>query len=215
MNKKNTKKEKGKIFVLSGPSGSGKTTLHKRVLKNKKISKVLVKTISATTRAPRKGEKNGQDYLFLTEKEFLYRRKIGYFLEWKKVFDCYYGTPKKLVDGVLKKGKNVLLCIDVQGAKVVFRQNKEAVGIFLKTKNMSVLKKRLQERGAETSEDFCRRIQTAQKEMKEIKKYKYVVINDVLDVATKKIESILLDEINRETGGVNGVSTARKAFAQS
>ena len=198
MNKKSRKIKKGKIFVLSGPSGSGKTTLHERLLKNKKISKVLVKTISATTRAPRKGEKDGRDYLFFSKKEFFHRREIEYFLEWKKVFDNYYGTPKKTLEDLLKKGKNVLLCIDVKGAKVVMKQKKEAVSIFVKTKNMSVLRKRLEDRGSETVVDFQKRVQTAQKELKEAKNYQYVVINDVLNKAVERIETIILDEIKEK-----------------
>ena len=198
MNKKSRKIKKGKIFVLSGPSGSGKTTLHERLLKNKKISKVLVKTISATTRAPRKGEKDGRDYLFFSKKEFFHRREIEYFLEWKKVFDNYYGTPKKTLEDLLKKGKNVLLCIDVKGAKVVMKQKKEAVSIFVKTKNMSVLRKRLEDRGSETGVDFQKRVQTAQKELKEAKHYQHVVVNDVFKKAVKKIETIILDEIKEK-----------------
>jgi len=198
LNKKSVKIKKGKVFVLSGPSGAGKTTLHKWLLKNKKIAKMLVKTVSATTRAPRKGEKDGRDYLFFSKKEFFHRREIGYFLEWKKVFDNYYGTPKKLLEDFLKKGKNVLLCIDVKGAKVVMKQKKEAVSIFVKTKNMSVLRKRLEDRGSETIVDFQKRVQTAQKEMKEVKHYQHVVINDVLSVAVKKIETIILEELKKK-----------------
>ena len=198
MNKKSRKIKKGKIFVLSGPSGSGKTTLHERLLKNKKISRVLVKTVSATTRSPRKGEKDGREYSFLSKKEFFYRREIEYFLEWKKVFDNYYGTPKKTLEDLLKKGKNVLLCIDVKGAKVVMKQKKEAVSIFVKTKNMSVLRKRLEDRGSETVVDFQKRVQTAQKELKEAKNYQYVVINDVLNKAVERIETIILDEIKEK-----------------
>ncbi len=198
MNKKRIKIKRGKLFVLSGPSGSGKTTLHKCVLKNKDIAKILIKTISATTRAPRENEKHGRDYLFFTEKEFSYRRKIGYFLEWKKVFDNYYGTPKKNVEALLKKGKNVLLCIDVQGAKDVFLKKKGVVGIFVKTKNLDVLRKRLKSRGSETVQDFKKRILTAQKELKEKDQYAHVVINDVLSKVVKKIETIILDEIKQE-----------------
>ena len=93
----NLKKKKGKIFVLSGPSGSGKTTLHEKLLASKEIKNKLVKTISATTRAPRQGEKNKKHYLFFTQKQFQHRVKIGYFLEWKKVFEIIMEHLKSLL----------------------------------------------------------------------------------------------------------------------
>ena len=188
-------RQKGKIFVLSGPSGSGKTTLHERLLSNKNVKNKLVKTISATTRTRRKGERHGKDYLFFTEKQFLHRIRIGYFLEWQKVFDDYYGTPRKPVEQLLEKGKNVLLCIDVKGARVVFRQFKEAVGIFVKTPSFAVLKKRLQKRASENKKTLQKRLDVAKRELKEAKRYRYVVVNDILTKAIKKLETIILKEL--------------------
>jgi len=191
----NLKKEKGKIFVLSGPSGSGKTTLHEKLLVDKKIKDRLVKTISATTRNPRQGEKNKKHYLFFTQKQFQQRIKEGYFLEWKKVFDNYYGTPKKPVEQLLKKGKNVLLCIDVKGAKDVFRQEKKAIGIFVKTPSLAVLKKRLVSRGSENTASLQKRLLVAKEELKEAKRYCYVVVNDTITKSAKELKKIILKEL--------------------
>ena len=93
--------KKGKILILSGPSGSGKTTLHKELLDSPLFKNKLVKSISATTRPKRQGEKEGRDYLFLSEETFARRIRRGYFLEWEKVFDRYYGTPKIQVMNLL------------------------------------------------------------------------------------------------------------------
>ena len=185
----------GKIIIISGPSGSGKTTLHKKLLVSKRLKGKLVKSISATTRPRRLGEKNGRDYLFLTPKQFLYKIKAGHFLEWQKVFENYYGTPKKNIERLLKSGKNVLLCIDVKGAAVVRRDFPPAVSIFVQAPSFSVLKKRLFLRGSETKEDLKIRLQTARQELLEAKNYNYIVINDDLEEAVKKLESILEKEL--------------------
>src|SRR3990167_10236337 len=149
---------KGKIIIISGPSGSGKTTLQKELLAGKKFRARLMKSISATTRPRRSGEKNGRDYLFLTRKQFLDKIRKGYFLEWQKVFDHYYGTPGNYVERLLKKDKNVLLCIDVKGAAVVRRACPEAVTVFIKAPSLSILKKRLKARGSESAEDLRLRL---------------------------------------------------------
>src|SRR3989338_6159784 len=110
---------KGRIIIISGPSGSGKTTLHQRLLLSRRLKKKLVKSVSVTTRPKGPGEKHGCDYLFVSQETFRRRKKTGYFLEFKKFFGNYYGTTQKAVDRALKSGKNVLLCIDVKGAREV------------------------------------------------------------------------------------------------
>ena len=188
---------KGKIIILSGPSGSGKTTLHKKLLASKKLKGKLVKSISATTRPRRPREKNGRDYLFLTPKQFLDKIQRGYFLEWQKVFDHYYGTPRNYVEKLLKKGKNVLLCIDVKGAAVIRRACPEAVTIFIKAPAFSILKKRLTARGSEGKEDLCLRLKTARRELLEAKRYKYVIVNDNLERSLKELVSVVCPEIDK------------------
>ena len=185
----------GKIFILSGPSGSGKTTLYKKLLVSKKLKGTLVKSISATTRAKRLGEENGRDYLFLSLEDFREKIEQEHFLEWQKVFDNYYGTPKKNVETLLQSGKNVLLCIDVKGGRVVKRFFPGAVKIFVKAPSLAVLKERLLDRGSESQEDVEMRLETARKELLEAKKYEYVITNDNLNLSFRKLESIVLKEL--------------------
>ena len=188
---------RGNLFIISGPSGSGKTTLHKKLLASKRLKGTLVKSISITTRPIRAGEKNGRDYLFVSLKKFLYKVKAGHFLEWQKVFENYYGTPKKNVEGLLRLGRNVLLCIDVKGAQVVAQQYPTAVRIFIKAPTFSLLKERLISRGSETQNDLKLRLETARKELLEAKKYDYIVINDDLTDAFKKLEAIIIQKIKK------------------
>ena len=105
---------KGKIIIISGPSGSGKTTIYKDLLKDARLKKKIARTVSVTTRQRRFGEKQGIDYFFVSEKMFKYKIKAGHLFEYQKVFNCYYGTPKKSVRQILSSGKNALLCIDAQ-----------------------------------------------------------------------------------------------------
>ena len=189
------KKRKGRIVIISGPSGSGKTTLHERLLSCKKMKKVLVKSISATTRPPRKGEKNGRDYFFLSEKMFLYKKHAGHFLESERVFLYYYGTPNKNVQDHLKSGRNVLLCIDVKGAKTVWRKHPRTLKIFIKAPSLDVIQKRMKKRATESDKDLALRLSTARKELKEAKKYDYVIVNDELNRAAKELEAVILKEL--------------------
>lgn len=185
----------GKIVILSGPSGSGKTTLHQKLLESPAFKRKLVRSLSATTRPPRSGEKNGRDYLFLSKDEFVARQEAGEFLESMKVFDNYYGTPKDKVDAALARGQNVLLCIDVKGAAHVSRQRKEALKIFIKTPTLADLKKRLQKRGTENAASLKLRLKIAKDELKEAPAYDYVVVNDSLHQAYRELASILTKEI--------------------
>ena len=153
--------KKGKIILLSGPSGAGKTTIHERILKSEKLKGKVVRSISMTTRAKRPGECNGRDYFFVSRKMFEYKARAGYFLEYAEVFKNYYGTPAKHVKGLLAKGKNVLLCIDVQGARQVMKTCPEAVSIFVKTPSLGELQKRLSKRGTETAAELAVRLKTA------------------------------------------------------
>lgn len=185
----------GKIIILSGPSGSGKTTLHEKLLESPAFKGKLVKSLSATTRAPRAGEKNGRDYLFLSKKEFLAKKKNNEFLESMQVFDNYYGTPKDKVQAALEKGKNVLLCIDVKGAALVSRKCKDAVKIFIKTPTLKDLKKRLQKRATEDLKSLNLRLKIAKEELKEVNQYDYVVVNDTLGRAYHQLAQIVCKEI--------------------
>lgn len=184
----------GRIFIISGPSGSGKTTFYKKLLSTRKE---LVKSVSVTTREKRSGEKNGIDYVFVSKKMFFYKVKAGHFLESEKVFDNYYGTPNKNVRDILKSGKNVLLCIDVKGAKAVRRKFPDLIGIFIKAPSLEVLKKRLIDRGSEKSKVVRLRLKMASSELKEAKSYDYVVINDDFNKAYESLEKIIDYELNK------------------
>jgi len=188
--------KKGKVIIISGPSGSGKTTLYKKLLTSKKLKKKLVKSISVTTRPKRIGEKNGRDYLFVSRKMFQYKKRAGHFLESEKVFDNDYGTPRKNVLDVLRAGKNVLLCIDVKGAKTVRRKVPAALTVFIKTPSLSVLASRLKKRGSERRDSLKLRLATARKELKEAKNYNYVIINDTMRAAYRQLEEIVSKELD-------------------
>ncbi len=186
-----TKTLKGKIIILSGPSGSGKTTLHKALLSSTKLKNRLVKSISATTRPKREGERQGRDYLFISQPVFARRIVRGYFLEWEKVFDNFYGTPKIQVLNLLKKGKHVLLCIDVKGAEHISREFPKAIKIFIKPPSMGELRKRLKLRSSETSHSLALRLKVATLELKRAKEYDYVVINADLEKTKEKLEALV------------------------
>jgi len=186
---------RARIVIISGPSGCGKTTLHKALLAIPLLKEKLVKSISATTRSRRPGEVDGKDYLFLSTKAFEGRIKKGYFLEWEKVFDRYYGTPKKEALSLLKKGINVLLCIDVKGAKHVAQEYPQALKIFIKAPSLKVLESRLKARGSENKESLALRLKIARNELKEARHYDHVVINADLKKALEKLQQIVCSEL--------------------
>jgi guanylate kinase len=186
---------KGKIIILSGPSGSGKTTLYKRLMASRIFKGKIVKIVSVTTRLPRPCERDGRDYFFVSRPMFFYKKRAGHFLESQKVFDNDYGTPKKDVQDFLMAGKNVLLCIDVKGARIICRKFPEAVKIFIKTISLAALKERLLRRGSESPRKIRMRLNMAREELKEAGKYDYMVINENLCKAYQSLERIILSEI--------------------
>jgi guanylate kinase len=185
------KKRKGILFVVSGPSGVGKTTLCNKLLAK---DKNIIFSISCTTRAKRETEKNGREYFFLTKEKFLKAIKNNEFVEWAKVYDNYYGTPKKFVDKNLKLGKDVLLDIDVQGVKKIKKIYKDAVYIFIAPPSTKELKKRILGRNTETSKTLKKRLSVALKELKLIYLYNYVIKNVKLEKAIKELRNIVKTE---------------------
>ncbi len=188
-------KMSGRFVIISGPSGSGKTTLFKDLLASPRLKGKLVRSISATTREKRTSERNGKDYIFLTLAMFESRIKSGYFLEWEKVFDNYYGTPKRQALNLLKKGIHVILCIDVKGAKAVCEDFPDAVKIFIKTPSMKVLQERLKQRASETHETLSLRLNVARKELRQAKYYDHVLINGNLARARKQLETVVCEAL--------------------
>jgi guanylate kinase len=183
-------KKKGLLLVISGPSGAGKGTVCKALVKKHD----LWVSVSATTRSPRAGEVEGESYYFITREEFTSRIENGDFLEYAEVYGNMYGTPKPNVMEKLEEGKDVILEIDIQGALKVKETYPEGVFIFLLPPSMEELKKRIINRGSETKESLMTRFKSAYKEVNYVSKYNYAVINDTVDEAVKKIESILTAE---------------------
>ena len=181
-----------KLFVISAPSGSGKTTLCAKLLDD---DLGLERSVSMTTRPARPGEKDGADYHFVTEKYFQETVKKNGFLEYEENFGYLYGTPKEFIALELKKGKSVLLSIDVKGAMNVRREYpKESVLIFIMPPSLAALKKRLQDRKSEDRNAIATRLQLARIEIAYRKRYDYTVVNDRLDNAYKKLRKIILSE---------------------
>lgn len=179
----------GALIIISGASGSGKSTLIRRLLARRRFPLRLA--VSATTRAPRSGEKPGIDYHFWTREQFETEIERGGFLEYAKVHGNYYGTLKKEVLPFLKKGKGVILDIDVQGAEQVRAQSPEHVSFFITTSTLQVLEERLRSRGTETEEAIERRLKRAREELKSIPLYHHHILNDDLDLAATQIEELL------------------------
>lgn len=189
------KRSTGRVIIFSGPSGAGKTTLHDLVLKSPEFSRNIVRSISATTRLPRGKEKHGREYLFFSKKMFEYKIRTGQFLEWANVFGNYYGTPLKNVRALLRQGKNVLLCIDVQGGRKVTKKIPQALTIFVKTPSLPELEQRLVKRGTDSRESLALRLKTAAKELTMEGRYQYVLVNDTLPQAYQELENILRKEL--------------------
>jgi len=184
-------KKKGILFIISAPSGSGKTTLC-----NKLVDSVgaLSRSISMTTRPPRVGERDGVDYIFIERKEFLKRKKRNEFLEWAKVFNEYYGTPKRYVRHLLAKGQGVVLSIDVQGAMKIKRLGMKAVYIFILPPSKAMLRERLISRSTDSKKAIAKRLGIAKKELSYLPRYSYVVVNNVLESAIENLKSIIIAE---------------------
>jgi len=187
-------KKTGRIFVISSPSGGGKTTLCGRL---KKERFAISHSVSATTRQPRAGEKDGADYIFLSEKKFKRFVQEKNFLEWTDNFGKLYGTPKGFVDRALKRGEDVILPIDVKGAMRVRKLYSDAVLIFVVPPSFALLKKRLMRRKTEGREAAAKRLATAKKEMTFVKKYDYAIVNDNLKRAVGVLKSIIAAERSR------------------
>ena len=185
---------RGKLFVISASSGTGKTTLAKELLKE---DRNLVQSVSYTTRKPRPKERQGKDYFFVTREEFLKKKKKNGFLEWANVFGKFYGTPKKEVEKHTKRGRDVLLLIDVQGAKKVKSTRPDAVFIFLAPPSREELKRRLKKRGTETAQEINRRYKVATKELKQLNDMTlcdYRIVNREIPVAREVLKGIIKAE---------------------
>ena len=181
----------GILFIISAPSGSGKSTLVAQV---RSLVAGLDFSVSYTTRAPRGSETDGREYHFTTRETFRRMVENGEFLEWAEVFGNYYGTAFSALEHARTAGKDLLLDIDVQGAKQIMERLPEAVSIFIVPPSREVLEIRLRNRSeAEhmtSEEDLKRRRQQAGEEVKQVWDYKYALVNDVLDQATAEMRAV-------------------------
>ncbi|WP_238392627.1 MULTISPECIES: guanylate kinase [Paenibacillus] len=182
---------KGLLLVLSGPSGVGKGTLCNRL---RALSPELVYSVSATTRKPREGEIDGVNYFFKTHEQFRAMIEAGELLEWAEYVGNYYGTPKSFVQQTIDQGKDIILEIDVQGAMQVKERFPEAIFIFVLPPSLEELQKRIVGRGTESESSIRSRMAAAAEELKLMEHYDYAVVNDVLETACNRVQSIIAAE---------------------
>lgn len=184
-------KREGVIFILSAPSGAGKTTLISALLR---VFPEMRLSVSYTTRAPRTGEVGGRDYHFVGEKRFASMRTRGEFAEWARVHGSFYGTPRRPLEKNIRRGRDVLLDIDVQGAKKIKRQYSQAVSVFLLPPSWRELEKRLSLRGTDRLEGIRQRLETARRELRQLLRYDYFVVNREVREALELLRSIVAAE---------------------
>ena len=185
---------RGLLFIVSAPSGTGKTTLVERLSQDVPH---LHMSRSYTSRAARHGERNGVDYNFISRERFEEMARDGEFLEWADVFGNYYGTCAADTEACLARGEDVVLVIDVKGARQVRSRGIETVGIFVLPPSSDVLEQRLRGRSKDTEEQIRRRLDVARQEVAEYAQYEYVVINDEVDRAVDRLRAIVVAERSR------------------
>jgi guanylate kinase len=181
----------GKLFVISGPSGSGKTTLVTRVLSNLENLRF---SISYTTRSMRAGEIRGEHYEFVSREEFQDMIERDSFAEWAEVHGNFYGTPRADIEKWIETGVDVILDIDVQGARRLRGVFDDAVFIFVVPPSIEILEQRLRDRKSEQDRDISIRLGIAREEVACSKCYDYIIINDDADVAAERIEAVILSQ---------------------
>ena len=181
----------GKLFVITAPSGAGKTSLIDAIMQADPSLKI---SVSYTTRPPRPGEKDGVDYHFVDEREFLAMRDRGEFLESAEVHGNHYGTSKKVILEALARGDHLILEIDWQGAQQVRRLYPEAVGIFILPPSLEELERRLRGRGQDAEEVIRRRLENAREELSHRDEFKYAIINKDFDAARHELAEIIRKE---------------------
>ena len=175
--------KRGLLVIVSGPAGVGKTTVCERLLRHPNY----VPSISATTRAPRPGERPDVDYVFMNRIAFERMRQDQNFLEWANVYDNYYGTPKVPVEDKLASGRNVVLNIDVQGAAQVREKGLPVISFFLLPPSMDVLVARIRGRGTDAPADIERRLKASERELARQHEYDFRIVNDDLDRTVSEI----------------------------
>ena len=183
--------KKGLLVVISGASGTGKGTVCKELLAREQG---VAYSVSATSRAPREGEMDGREYYFRTREEFEQMIADGAFLEYADVYGNYYGTPLAPIEARRAAGEDILLEIDTQGALNVMERCPDGTFIFLLPPSLEELRRRITGRGTESEESLARRLAAACDEIRLGKRYRYAVLNDTVEAATDRIQTILAAE---------------------
>ena len=202
---------RGLLFIVSAPSGTGKTTLVERLVR---ITPDLRMSRSYTSRPARDGERDGVDYNFITREQFQRRAADGQFLEWADIYGNLYGTGAADTERVLAGGEDVVLVIDVQGARQVRSRGLENIGIFVLPPSAEILERRLRGRSKDTEEQIRRRLEVACREVSDVASYDYVVVNDELEPCVDRLKAIVIAErarvraMRRQVAGI--VETFRK-----
>ncbi len=204
MRKKVVGKKRGMIFVISGPSGSGKTTLAEALLKDKLLKASLVKPAAFTTRPKRSTEKNGEHYYFIGVKDFRRELASKKILEWTRYLGYYYATSKKLIERYLRRGKHIILCLDLKGArriKKIYPLN--TVTIFVLPPSLRVLRERISLRCKGTCQrEIKDRLALAKRELLSADGYDFRVVNKNLWCAVKELRRIILEKTGEEKNGL-------------
>jgi guanylate kinase len=181
----------GRLFVITAPSGAGKTSLIEAVMRDDPSLKI---SVSYTTRQPRKGEKNGVDYHFVDEATFERMRSRGEFLESAEVHGNHYGTAKKVITDAVKRGDDLILEIDWQGAQQVRRLYPDCIGIFILPPSIEELERRMRTRGQDSDAVIRRRLDNAREELTHSEEFKYRIINKDFETARRELGKIIQSE---------------------
>ncbi|WP_282941719.1 guanylate kinase [Paenibacillus sp. RC67] len=197
-----TSKEKGILIVLSGPSGVGKGTVCKAL---RQCAPDLIYSVSATTREPRQGEVDGVNYFFKSREQFQQLIAEDQMLEWAEYVGNFYGTPRKFVEETLNAGHDIILEIEVQGALKVKQKFPQGVFIFLLPPSMDELENRIVGRGTESEESIRNRMSVAMEEIRLMEHYDYAIVNDHVENACSRIQSIIVAEHCRKEKVVNKI----------
>ena len=186
----------GLLIVISAPSGAGKTTICKGLMDG---FPDLRFSVSCTTRPPRQGERDGEDYHFISVKDFTGRIENGEFVEWEEIYGHFYGTSKKDIEALIQRGNDIILDIDIKGARNVKAKYPGGVFVFVMPPSVEILRERLKKRGSETDDIIEMRFARAMEEIRENEWYDYVIFNDIISDSVKVMRSVYMAEKNRRS----------------
>lgn len=197
------------VFIISAPSGSGKSTLVERLMR---CDDKLAFSTSVTTRPPRNGEVDGENYRFISREEFFRLRDGGELLEWAEVFGNFYGTPRSVLDEAGEQARDLILDIDVQGAAELREKLPEAVTVFILPPSRRELEARLRKRSSDAEQVIERRLRDAGREVANYADYDYVLVNDCIDESFERLRAILSAERSRKTRAEERIKPILSSF---